>query len=81
MSGSEAFRQRLIRKGDPYIVNEDINHYFDSHDVREIVRKWNDGEQLETIAKQFNRDPDEVFLLLFDQARKGKINRFFAKRI
>lgn len=81
MAAGEAFRQKLIRKGDPYIINEDLNHFFDFHDVSEIVRMWNGGEQLEHLAKQFNRDPDEIFLLLFDQARKGKIKRYFAKRL
>ena len=81
MARTEAYRVNFKRRGNPYIMNEDINHFWDSYDVQEIVERWNEGQRLEDIAKDFRRDPDEVFLLLFDQARKGKINRFFAKRI
>lgn len=53
---------------------------FPEEQLETIVRMWNFGEGIEYIAEKFKRNPDEIFLGLFDQARKGKITRAFAPR-
>ncbi|WP_078430469.1 hypothetical protein [Alkalihalobacterium alkalinitrilicum] len=58
--------------GETYFVNEDLKQDWSIHEVAEIQHMWEDHMHIRDIAKAFKCDPDEVFLLLFDLARKSK---------
>lgn len=58
--------------------NEDLELAFEQEDLEVITRKWNTGWKLEQIAEEHKRDPDEIFLAIFHQAREGKIFRRLA---
>ncbi|WP_078428788.1 hypothetical protein [Alkalihalobacterium alkalinitrilicum] len=57
-----------------YFANEDLRHDWSLREVEEIENLWKEGKHITKIAKLFDCDPDEVFLLIFDRARhtKGK---------
>ncbi|SDI18457.1 hypothetical protein SAMN05192534_12427 [Alteribacillus persepolensis] len=61
--------------GSAYIVNEDLDHSFTKDEDKRFDEYWKQGYSLVRIAEMFKRDPDEVFLLMFDRARKhnGKL--------
>lgn len=58
-----------------YIVCEEIDMVWDEQDIKEFERMWKEGLSIEDIAKSFDRDPDEVGLLIIDRSRKGMIQR------
>ncbi|GAA5417959.1 hypothetical protein Pryu01_03037 [Paraliobacillus ryukyuensis] len=45
-----------------------------------IVKMWESGKDEFEIAERMNRDPDEIFICLFDQARKRKLKRPYLYR-
>jgi 3-deoxy-D-manno-octulosonic acid (KDO) 8-phosphate synthase len=47
----------------------------------EMTELFEEGHELEEIAEAFNCDPDYVFIAIFDQARRAKINRVFGRRL
>ncbi|MDY0395392.1 hypothetical protein ACFSMW_13355 [Virgibacillus halophilus] len=49
--------------------------------LRDITNLWEDGHDVEDIAEATKRDPDEIFLALFEQSRHGKTKRPFGRRI
>lgn len=61
-------------------ILDDVERAFTGGLLRKIEKLWEEGESLEFIAEKFHRDPDEIFLALFDLARKGKITRPFGVR-
>ncbi|MGJ9460312.1 hypothetical protein [Oceanobacillus sp. CF4.6] len=61
-------------------VLEDLELAFPRNQLKEVTKSWNKGASIEYIAAKYNRDPDEVFLALFHQARKSKIRRPFMGR-
>jgi hypothetical protein len=56
-----------------YIALEDLNFIWDLRDVRELDEMWRRGFSLQYMAEYFERDPDEVALLLMDRLRRGRI--------
>lgn len=56
-----------------YIPLEDVDFAWELEDVRIAEHMWNVGVSIEDMAAHFKRDPDEVFLLIFDLARNEKI--------
>ncbi|WP_158738649.1 hypothetical protein [Alteribacillus sp. YIM 98480] len=56
--------------GSTYIVNEDLEHVFTKDEVKLFDMLWKEGRSLKNIATYFKRNPDEMFLLLFDRVRK-----------
>lgn len=67
-----------LRRGRDYVFcNEDLELAFERADLNDITKQWNNGKCIHEIAYAYKRDPDEVFLALFHQAREGKIKRRF----
>ncbi|MFD2133314.1 hypothetical protein ACFSKI_19045 [Pseudogracilibacillus auburnensis] len=65
-----------IEKGKDYVFcNEELEPVFERHALEAISEKWNRGCSIEQIAIEYERDPDEIFLAIFHQAREGKIVR------
>lgn len=56
-----------------YLACEDLNFSWDERNVLEFDRLWSEGKGLFEIAEIFNRDPDEVAILVIDRARQGII--------
>ncbi|WP_200411390.1 hypothetical protein [Virgibacillus salexigens] len=71
----------LPETGGYEFVLEDLELAFPKHQLKEITKQWNNGKDVEQIAFKIRRHPDEVFLALFHQSRKGKIKRPFAYRM
>lgn len=66
----------LLKKGKKYVFcNEDLEPAFEQDEIDIIAEKWNQGFSFEEIAEEHMRDPDEIFLAIFHQAREGKISR------
>jgi hypothetical protein len=56
-----------------YIALEDLDFIWDIRQVRELDEMWRRGFSLQYMAEYFDRDPDEVALLLMDRLRRGRI--------
>lgn len=66
----------FLKPGNDYVFcNEDLELAFERNDLEIITDKWNNDYSIEQIAKEHKRDPDEIFLAIFHQAREGKISR------
>lgn len=65
-----------LKEGRSYVFcHEDLELAFEKRDLELITEKWNQGANIFKIAEEHKRDPDEVFLAIFHQARKGKLER------
>lgn len=65
-----------LKKDRDYVFcNEELEMAFERRDLDDITDKWNLGYDIEQIAIEHKRDPDEIFLALFHQAREGKTFR------
>ena len=66
-------------RGDTYFANDDLRQDWSSKEVSTIKEMWLQKIHITEIAKEFDCDPDEIFLLIFDLARKtrGKIKIHF----
>lgn len=56
-----------------YVCLESMDFVWDERDVLEFDRMWSEGLCIFDIARAFQRDPDEVAILVMDRARKGFI--------
>lgn len=57
-----------------YIVLDNLDFSWDKTDVKYIIYLVNEKEAtLEQLAEKYRRHPEEVFLLLLDLARDGRI--------
>lgn len=66
----------FLKKGLNYVFcNEDLELAFEKADLEDITQQWNVGKSIYDIAYEYKRDPDEVFLAIFHQAREGKVKR------
>lgn len=67
-----------------YIACEDMNFVWCESEVREIERMWQGGLSIEDMAKSFDRDVDEVAVLIMDLAKQERIkerkNGVFGRR-
>lgn len=57
-----------------YIACEEMNYFWTEADLMMFRHLWKTGESLAQIAEYFRRDPDEVVILIIDQAKKGLID-------
>ena len=56
-----------------YIACEEMDFIWAESDLMMFRHLWNKGESILDIAAYFKRDPDEVGLLIIDQARQDLI--------
>jgi len=61
------------RRQNIYVACEDLDFVWDERDVIQVDRMWEEGFSIDDIAKAFDRDTDEIALLVIDRARKGYI--------
>lgn len=59
---------------------DDLNNVFSDLLLLDITEWYEEGFSLEEIAEELERDPDEIFIALFHQARKGGTEKAFGKR-
>lgn len=60
-----------------YTALEEFDFHWDLSDIKVFDQMWNDGKSFEEIVEHFNRDYDEVGILLIDRARKGNVKKRF----
>src|SRR5690625_859426 len=66
----------FLKPGEKYVFcNDELETAFVEDDLETITEKWNLGYNIERIAEEHKRDPDEIFLAIFHQAREGKVFR------
>lgn len=58
-----------------YVVGEDLNLLMPMEDVRRFDRLWKDGVNVLDIARELDKDPDEIAILVIDRIRKGNISQ------
>jgi len=58
-----------------YIALEDMNFFWCAKEVKHIAALWESGTSIKTIAQTFQREADELAVLIMDLARKGKISK------
>ena len=57
------------------IILDGLDFQWDTKEITKVNRLWKKGTALIDIAESVKRSPEETFLLLMDQARKGKIEQ------
>ncbi|MFH5187013.1 helix-turn-helix domain-containing protein [Paenibacillus sp. TAB 01] len=57
-----------------YVCLEDLDFVWDEKEVKEFDRMWIEGLSIQDISRAFDRDMDEVVLLVMDRKRTGYIN-------
>lgn len=55
-----------------YLALEELDFVWSTKQVEEFDNLWSEGMSLKNISLYFNRDIDELAILLIDRARKGK---------
>lgn len=63
----------IYRRRKLYLALEGLDFTFDEADLPEIKRQWEEGLSIWNIARAFNRDPDEITVLIMSLRREGKI--------
>jgi len=56
-----------------HLACEEMDFTWCTEEVKGFETMWLEGIALESIAKQLERDPDEVLILLIDRARRNKL--------
>lgn len=56
-----------------YVALEDLDFTFDEADLPMIIHMWEEGLSIWDIARAFDRDPDEITVLIMDLVRKDRI--------
>ncbi|WP_106494922.1 hypothetical protein [Lentibacillus sp. Marseille-P4043] len=74
-------RKERLEDGALVYCLSDLEIIFSEGLINEVTILYEQGHEPEEIGQAINRDPDEVFIALFHQARQGRINRSFAKRM
>ncbi|EPF11118.1 hypothetical protein ICA_02805 [Bacillus cereus BAG1O-3] len=57
-----------------YIMLEQFNHGWSYQQINDFREMWKAGISVENISKVFKRKPQEVILLVYDQAEKRKVS-------
>lgn len=57
------------------IACEELNYVWQPEKVREFREMWKGGEDIREIAKYLKRKPEEVAILVMDQAKRGNIQK------
>lgn len=65
---------RKLRPAEIYIVLEDLDFSWEHWEITRAIEMWQEGYDIRDISTELEREGDEVFLLLLDLARKGRIN-------
>jgi hypothetical protein len=55
------------------IILEELDFEWDTKDINKVLILWHEGVGIKKIAEFVGRSTEETFLLLMDQAKKGKI--------
>lgn len=66
--------------GDYVFIFEDLELAFKKGQLNQIAYHWNNGREVEEIARLTQRHSQEIFLALIDLARNQRIKRPFAFR-
>jgi hypothetical protein len=61
-----------VKRGDVFLL-EDMDLVWSPVKLKDLAFLWNEGHDLKTLAKYFNRSTDETFIALFHLARQEKI--------
>jgi hypothetical protein len=69
----ERIDKAKMRPPELYIACEDIDFSWLPEEIAEFIRLWTFGYSLEAIATNLDRPLDDVTILLYDQASKGKV--------
>ena len=56
-----------------YVACQELNFIWDLVDVIRFDQMWKDGLSIIEIAEKFDRDPDEIVILIIDRAQQFKI--------
>lgn len=56
-------------------LDGEIDLAWDYPDYHKLINMWQLGANIKDIAKELDRDPDEVLVLLIDLGHKGKIEQ------
>jgi hypothetical protein len=62
------------KPGETYIALEDLEFRWTMEQVKKIEQMWEEGLSWDYMADYFDRDKDEVAVILMCRARKGFIN-------
>lgn len=57
------------------IACEELNFVWQPEKVRKFREMWAAGEDIREIAKQLRRKPEEIAILVMDQAKRGNIQK------
>lgn len=57
------------------IACEELNFVWQPEKVRVFREMWRDGADIRVIAKCLKRKPEEVAILVMDQAKRGNIQK------
>ena len=57
----------------PHVILIDAKFIWSQEEVEDFRSMWECGLSLFEIAEQMNEDPDDIALLVIDQAKKRKI--------
>lgn len=63
----------IYRRRNLYLALEGLDFTFDEADIPDIKRMWEEGLSIWDIARAYERDPDEITVLIMDLARKAVI--------
>jgi hypothetical protein len=58
-----------------YVAGETLNFLWSAQDVVDFDRMWRQGVSVAEISTVFNRDPDEVVILVIDRVHGGYIHK------
>ena len=72
--GNYAIDKAKLRPVDElHIALQELDFSWYPVQVSKVIRLWDGGMDIRDIADQVGRDGDEVFLLLMDLGRRGRI--------
>lgn len=57
-----------------YILLENFNHGWSNQQINDFREMWKAGISVGNIAKVLKRNPQEVILLVYDQAEGNKVS-------
>ena len=60
---------------DGEIILMDVDFIWEKSDITNVIRLWKNNRSLKYIAKEMEREIDEVFLLLLHLARQNRIEK------
>ena len=63
----------IYQRQNIYLALEELDFTFDEADLPEIKRMWEEGLSVWDMARKYERDPDEMTVLIMSLAREGKI--------